>query len=84
MEPPNNVISEADVCTHRHTPLSSPPYCFDFQKICPVYEFDTLPFLSSLKMIFPVMDNTIKLYYIVFDLKNNCKASNPKPWIEAS
>lgn len=30
-------------------------------------------------MIFHMMDNTIKLYYIVFDLKNNCKASNPKP-----
>ena len=78
VETPNSAVSEAGVCVHTGTPpFPSLPYLFGFQKICPVYQFDILPFLLGLIRIFPLMDNTVKLYYIVFDLKNNCKASNP-------
>lgn len=78
MELPSSAISETGVCPHTGTaPFSDPPSLLGFQKISPVYHFDTLAFLLGLVMIFLLMANAVKLYYIVFNLKNNRRASNP-------
>lgn len=72
MEPPSSAVSEAGVCTHTGTaPFPNPPSLLGFQKISPVYQFDTLAFLPGLVTIFLLMANAVKLYYLVFNLKNN-------------